>query len=237
MDSLFTNKVAASVLVTGLLLMGLNEASHAFFHVEEHEEAGMFVEVPEVVAGGPVEEAGPVDYLALMTAADAAAGEQVAVKCHQCHTFEPGGEALQGPNLYGVLGRDIASVPGFSYSSGENGLEGKEGVWDYEKLDAFLGRPKAFASNTAMNFVGLRRESERADMMAYMRTLTNGAPYPMPEPLPEVEEVAETTDGEAPAEDEAPAEGGEPAAPTEADASAAPAEEAQTPAEPAPAEH
>lgn len=243
MDSLFTNKVAASVLVTGLLLMGLNEASHSFFHVEEHERPGMFVDVPEVAAAGPAEEEGPVDYLALMTAADPSAGAEVAVKCQQCHTFEQGGEALQGPNLYGVLGRDVASVPGFSYSSGENGLEGVEGVWDYEKLDHFLARPRGFASNTAMNFVGLRRESERADIMAYLRTLTNGTPYPMPEPLPEVEEASETVEGEAAegevaegeaVEGETPAEGEAPAA-TEGEGETAPAEEA--PAEPAPAEH
>lgn len=234
MDSLFTNKVAFSVLATGLVLIGLNEASHAFFHVEEHEQPGMYVEVPEAAAAGPVVEEGPTDYLALMTAADAAAGEQVAVKCQQCHTFNQGGEALQGPNLYGVLGRDVASLAGFSYSSGENGLEGVEGVWDYQKLDEFLARPRGFASNTAMNFVGLRRESERADMIAYLRTLTSGDMYPMPDPLPEVETVAETTDGEG--EGEAPANGEEVAAPAEGEPAPAPAEEA--PAEPAaPAEH
>ncbi len=246
MDSLFTNKVAFSLLATGLIVMGLNEVSHSFFHVEEHEQPGMFVAVPDAAeAGGPIEEAGPVDYFALLTAADAAAGEQVAVKCQQCHTFTPGGEALQGPNLYGVMGRDVASVAGFSYSSGENGLEGVEGVWDYQKMDEFLARPRGFASNTAMNFVGLRRETERADIMAYMRTLTNGAPLPLPEPLPEVEEVAETAEGETaegaegaePAEGEAPADGaaaeGE-AAPAEGTAEEAPAEQAED--APAPAE-
>lgn len=243
MDSLFTNKVAFSLLATGLIVMGLNEVSHSFFHVEEHEQPGMFVAVPDAAeAGGPVEEEGPVDYFALLSAADPAAGEQVAVKCQQCHTFNQGGEALQGPNLYGVMGRDVASLASFSYSSGENGLEGVEGVWDYQKMDEFLARPRGFASNTAMNFVGLRRETERADIMAYLRTLTNGEPLPLPEPLPEVEEVAETVEGETaegaePAEGEAPAEGaaaeGE-TAPAEEGAAEAPAEQAEE--TPAPAE-
>ncbi len=228
MDGLFANKVFFSVLATGLLVMGLNEASHGFFHHEEHEQMGYFVEIPEAPAGGgPVEEEGPVDYLALMTAADASAGAQVAVKCQQCHSFEQGGGDIQGPNLFGVLGRDIASEPGYDYSSGENGLADKPGVWDYAQLDTFLERPRAYASNTAMNFVGLRRETERADMIAYLRTLNTGTAYPMPEPLPVVEEV-ETPEEGAPAEDGATVEEGavEPA-PAEA-----PAEET-----PAPAEH
>lgn len=193
MDGLFTNKVLFSVFATGLLFIGVNEVSHGFFHTEKHEKPGYFIDVPEDQgsAGGADEEEAPVDYLALMTAADPVAGQAVAVKCQQCHTFEQGGEALQGPNLFNIMGRDIASNPSFKYSSGDNGLEGKAGNWDYVQMNAFLERPKGFASATAMNFVGLRKEKDRFDMMAYLRSLNSGTPIAMPEPLPEIEEVVE----------------------------------------------
>lgn len=218
MSDLGFNKIAFCVLGTSLLLIGLNEASHALFHTEHHEKDAYFVEIPETPAAGAATAVaeGPRDYFALLSAASVDAGREVAVKCHQCHTFEQGGEALQGPNLYGVIGREIASVPGFKYSTGPGSLSDMEGVWDYEKLDHFIERPKRYRPATLMNFLGINKQTDRANLMAYMRTLTAGEPLPLPPPLPpEATEIAApaeeaiTTDPSAPAQGAAGAPGGE----------------------------
>lgn len=233
MSDLGFNKIAFCVLGTGLAIIGLNEASHAFFHKAHHEKPGYFVEVPEVVAGGaPVVAEGPRDYFKIVSEGNAEAGKLVAAKCLQCHKFEAGAE-FTGPSLFGILGKDIASEPGFKYSTGAGSLTEKEGAWTYEAFDHFIERPRKFAPATAMNFAGLNKQKDRGDLMAYLRTL--GTPPPLPEPLPAVAEAP--ADGAAPVDGAAPpADGASPATPapgTPAPAGAAPA--APAPAAPAPA--
>jgi cytochrome c len=119
MSDLGFNKIAFCVLGTGLALIGLNEASHAFFPATHHEKDGYAIAIPE--AAGPGETAvvaeGPRDYFKLISTADVEAGKAVSVKCQNCHKFEQGAEALQGPPLFGVVGRNIASLP-FKYTTG-----------------------------------------------------------------------------------------------------------------------
>lgn len=234
MSDLGFNKIAFCVLGTGLALIGLNEASHAFFPHTEHAKDGYFIEVPDAATPGEttVVVEGPRDYFKLISAASADAGKEVAVKCLQCHKFEEGAGTLTGPDLFNIVGRDIASVSGFKYSTGPGSMSEQEGVWDYAKLDHFLENPKKNVPGTAMNFVGLKKQPDRANILAYLRTLTNGEPMPLPEPLPEqpvvpVDAAAVPADGAAPA----PADGAAPAAP----APGAPA--APAPAQPAPAPH
>jgi len=235
MSDLGFNKIAFCVLGTGLALIGLNEASHAFFPHTEHAKDGYFIEVPDAPASGEATVAvaeGPRDYFKLISAASAEAGKEVAVKCLQCHKFEEGAGTLTGPDLFGIVGRPIASVSGFKYSTGPGSMSEQEGVWDYARLDHYLENPKKNVPGTAMNFIGLKKQQDRANILAYLRTLTNGEPVPLPEPLPEqpvvpADATAVPADGAAPA----PADGAAPAAP----APGTPA--APAPAQPAPAPH
>jgi cytochrome c len=112
----------------------------------------------------------------LLAAADPGAGEKDIRKCAVCHSFEQGGAAKLGPPLWGILGREIASVDGFNYS---DALASKDGAWDYDKLDAFLTNPKNWAPGTKMAFAGVKKPAERADIIAYLRSLSDN-----PEPLP-----------------------------------------------------
>jgi cytochrome c len=235
MSDLGFNKIAFCVLGTGLMLIGLNEASHAFFHVEHHEKDAYFIEVPDAPAGGggAVVEEGPRDLGALLAAADPAAGKEVAVKCQQCHKFEPGAENLQGPPLYGVVGRDIASLD-FKYSTGGGSLTELDGNWDYEKLDHFIENPKKFRPATGMNFMGVKKTTDRMNLIAYLRTLTSGEPLPLPAPLPP-QAAAVPAEGAVPTDPSAPAQG-EAGAPAPATATPAPAAPAQ-PAPSQPAQH
>lgn len=98
---------------------------------------------------------------------DAEAGKKVFNKCKACHAVEEGKNKI-GPSLFGVVGRAAGAVDGYKYSSSmaESGL-----TWDEETLDAFLEKPKDVVSGTKMTFAGLRKEDERDDVIAYLKTL------------------------------------------------------------------
>ena len=186
--------------------------------------------------GAPAEPAAGAapgaEILALVATADPKRGEADVGLCKVCHTFDKGGATLIGPNLYGVVGKKIASHEGVNYTPA---LKAKEGDWTYENLDAWLTNPQAFASGTAMAFPGIPDIKKRADVIAYLRSNAE-SPVPLPEAAPAADKGAEAPAAEAPAAPSAE----EPAAPA-AEAPAAPepaapaAPSAEEPAAEAPA--
>lgn len=104
-------------------------------------------------------------------AGDPEAGRQAFAVCGACHTVAPGGAALIGPNLWGVLGREVGSMPGFDYSAE---LKSVGGTWTPERLDRFLTDPTAFAPGTRMGYAGVADPVERAALVAYLATLHEG---------------------------------------------------------------
>lgn len=102
-------------------------------------------------------------------------GEVVFQKCYACHSVVPGETGLSGPNLAGVVGRAIASVPGFDYSAALEALPAQGyRVWTEAAIDAFLTSPEDFAPGTAMTFIGLPDAKERADLIAYLAAARDG---------------------------------------------------------------
>jgi len=102
---------------------------------------------------------------AALAEGDAAKGKKVFKKCKTCHSFDPGKKKI-GPHLTGVVGRKAASVEGYKYSKA---MKAADIVWDEATLDEFLKKPKAFVKGTKMTFAGLKKESQRQDLIAYLK--------------------------------------------------------------------
>ena len=107
--------------------------------------------------------------------ASAARGEQAAHKCGACHTFGEGQPAHVGPNLRGVVGRKVATFPGFAYS---DALKTLGGIWTDARIDTFITKPQAYAPGTKMGFPGDPDPKDRADIIAYLNSISPGAPPP-----------------------------------------------------------
>ncbi len=178
-DPLFFNKVAAAVLSAGLLAMLTGFIAREFFHPHHLEKpayqiaAGVPSAGEKQTASAP---AGPAPIAPLLAKANVEEGKKIAHKCESCHTLDKGGKNKIGPNLWGVIGRKHASHPGFSYSSAMQALKGS---WDYDSLNKFIYSPRADIPGTKMTFIGIKNDQERADVIAYLRTLSDN-----PKPLP-----------------------------------------------------
>jgi cytochrome c len=180
-----------ALLGTIFVLMSVSIASEGIFHAPAPEKEGYAIvaETSDAAgAGGGAAEAPATPIAKLLASADAAKGETVFEKCTSCHSGEKGGPNKVGPDLYGVVGRPIASHEGFSYSAGMKDFsKGGAEKWDYDHLSYFIEAPKKHVPGTAMGFAGIKKETERADLIAYLRTLSD-SPVPLPDPnaAPEV---------------------------------------------------
>ena len=239
MDSFEFNKLIGGLLGAVFIVFSISIASDAIFASPSPEKPGFIIEAAEE---GPTEgPAVPVEepIAVLLASANPEAGAAVFKKCTACHTAESGGANKVGPNLWSIVNRPLASHEGFAYSAAmKEFAQGGSVVWDYQHLSDFLASPKGYIKGTAMGFAGVKKPDERANLIAYLRTLSD-SPAPLPEaaaPAAAAEPAAAPEGGAAPAE-AAPAEA--PAAPAEAapapEATPAPSESAPAPAEPVPA--
>lgn len=197
MDDLRNNKIAAAILATALGFMLIKELPHQLMHVEAPKVPVYMVGEIQKDGAGAVEEDLPFPQPTFIEAMDAERGAKVFKKCTSCHNVDKGGANGTGPNLHNIVGVAAAGKAGFKYS----GAMANAGVtWDYESLDAFLTKPSKYISGTGMQFVGLKKEADRAAVIEYLRVASDNpvarpaaAAAPVEEVAPETEQgVVET---------------------------------------------
>lgn len=139
--------------------------SSAGGHGEGHAQAyEIEVEESEAIEEVNIEE----DFELVFASASVEKGLTVFSKCKACHKLEEGAKKATGPYLYGVVGRKIASISNFGYSEALSGLSGE---WTVENLNQFLEKPKEYAPGTKMSFVGLKKIQDRANIIAYLKSI------------------------------------------------------------------
>lgn len=199
-DNLNTNKIAAAILLAGLIGMITGKATEFLYdggpaHPGGHHEEtrGYKIDVPEETAGGgAAAPTGAPDISGLYAAADAAAGgEFFAKKCALCHTIDAGGANKIGPNLHGVMGRKVASHTGFAYSEGMKSHSDRS--WTFEEMNQFQYAPRKWVPGTIMAYAGTPKDQDRANLIIYLNQQGSNLPLP-PVTVKPAEEAAALTD-------------------------------------------
>jgi cytochrome c len=175
MNAFELNKIAGALLGMLLFVMGLNLFADAIFSNAKPETPGFDLPAGEKKAG-PAAAAAAEPLPVLLAKADAKRGEAAMKACASCHTFDKGAAPKPtGPSLYGVVGRAKGST-GYAYS---DGMKAKGGNWTFEDMDTFISNPKGFVSGTKMSYGGEKDAAKRADILVYLRGLSD-APVALP---------------------------------------------------------
>lgn len=177
MSGLELNKIAAAVLVAGLVGMIVGKTAGGLYDPQETpEKRGYSIEVTEAPAAGEQKAAGPVAIAPFLAEANAAKGEGLIKPCVTCHSFEQGGPDKVGPNLWGILGNKHAHKSGYSYSKAMAETSGKN--WDFQSLSEFLTKPAAYLPGTKMAYAGMKKPEDRAAVLVYLNSLGSNLPLP-----------------------------------------------------------
>jgi cytochrome c len=178
-NPLTPNKIAAALLIALMLAWIVGTIARDVVSPEMPAKNAYVVDTGAQPAapGAPAAPTGPAPIAPLLASAKPDEGAKYAKVCSTCHTFNKGEAAKMGPNLYGIIGSKHAHMTGFSYSSAMQAMADK--VWDYNTLNEFLYNPRNAVQGTKMSFAGIKSDTDRANVIAWLRTLSD-SPAPLP---------------------------------------------------------
>ena len=176
--SLEVNKAFAAILTAGIAFMGAGVIGEQLVHPRQLERSAIQIGEAAPVQHAAAPAAAAIEpVLPLLAAANVDNGRQLAARnCGSCHSFNEGGRAGVGPNLYGIVGANHAHMAGFNYSNANKALADKP--WTDELINEFIAAPARAMPGTRMAFAGLGNVGQRADIIAYLRSISPRAPEP-----------------------------------------------------------
>ena len=182
MSGLEVNKIIASIIVAILVVVLISYAADIIMNINPDKkiEVAYKIDLPEpnsIEATTTAQIKTAIDPIsALLMNASIEKGEKIYKKCGSCHNYEKGSRNKVGPNLWNIINRSKAGMDGFAYS---DALAQFGGIWSYEELAAFVYKPKEYIAGTKMNFAGLKKVEDRANLVLFLRDQSDN-PAPLP---------------------------------------------------------
>lgn len=173
MNNFEFNKIFAAILTAGIVAMLSGFISGKLVHPHHLDKTAIEIDTSSLEtasAGGVRVEPTAEPILALLAMADIERGRKLSKACAACHTFDKGGANRTGPNLYNIINRKKAGTAGFAYS---DAMMAMGDGWDYQSLNKLLWKPKKYVKGTKMNYAGMKKPTDRAAIIGWLRTLSD----------------------------------------------------------------
>tara|TARA_B110000014_G_C20071014_1_gene558573 strand:- start:369 stop:917 length:549 start_codon:yes stop_codon:yes gene_type:complete len=166
------NKIIAAIILALVVIFLINKIGNYTINPKVLEEQAYKVEIPETKISSEIStneskttsDIEPVSNFLINASLEK--GSKLANKCASCHNFKEGEPNKIGPNLFDIINKEIGKTSGYAYSKAMSNFGGK---WTYENLATFLYKPKDYMSGTKMNFAGLKKVQDRADIVLWLR--------------------------------------------------------------------
>ena len=178
MNSFEINKIIAAIILTIVIVFGVNKLADVIYNVKapEGNTYNIVTETKEISKDDTVKTGGDINISALLVLGNIDHGKMVFKKCAACHSVLKGGGNKIGPALWGVIGRKAGSTSDYKYSKAMSGF-GKN--WDFEAMNNFLIKPKDYVKGNKMAFAGISKEKDRASVILYLNE-QGDSPLPLP---------------------------------------------------------
>jgi len=176
MNSFEINKIIAVIILTVVIVLGINKLADVIYNVKapEGNTYKVATKIKKTNKDAKAEDDGNIK--ALLALGNFDHGKIVFKKCAACHSVSKGGGNKIGPVLWGVIGRKAGTIGDYKYSKAMSGF-GK--TWDFEAMNIFLVKPKNYVKGTKMAYAGLKKEKDRASIIIYLNE-QGDSPLPLP---------------------------------------------------------